>query len=259
MAAIGIENYGWDMEIYASLSFLPKCGRYGDIAARLKTDCVFCADRAADTAAVASFGVYYGLFICGAVSYGAELADAHALPAAVALVRIDYGDIFRPVHNWDSLRHCAAHGKAIRAVAVAHSSDEGRVKGPNAVTKTFPLMVSQGGNGLVFGEPFESARIGALKKAAVEALNDLAEFSAIRLDADAVAVAFLAAERDVPAEAGNANNRVYKTKDLLDVLNRHDLSEMDLLHLSADKPTDNGTYEIRSLLEFFKTLQTFFE
>jgi len=250
MAAIGIENYGWDMEIYASLSFLPKCGRYGDIAARLKTDCVFCADRAADTAAVASFGVYYDLFICGTVSYGAELADAHALPAAVALVRIDYGDIFRPVHNWDSLRHRAAHGKAIRAVAVANSSNKGCMKSPDTVTKTFLLMAAQSGNSLVFAERLESGRIRALKKAVVEAAEDLAESSAVRCDTDAVAVTFLAAECDVPADGGDTNNRVHETEDLLDILNRNDLSVMDLLHFSADEPSEDGLDEPRSLWEF---------
>lgn len=127
------------------------------------------------------------------------------------------------------------------------------------MTKTFPLMVSEGGNGLVFGELFESVCIGSIKKAVVEAADDLAVSSEVRFEADAVAVAFLAAERDVPAEAGDANNRVYKTEDLLDVLNRHDLTEMDLLHLSADESSDNVPYEVRRLLEFFKTLQTFFE
>jgi len=106
-------------------SFLPKRSRNGDVAARLNSDCIFCANGAADTAAVAPPGVYHGLFVCSAVSYGAELADAHALPAAVALAGIDSGDVFRPVHNRDSLRHRAAHGNAVRAVAVAHSRDKG--------------------------------------------------------------------------------------------------------------------------------------
>lgn len=245
--------------IFLRNSFLPKCGRCGDFAARFETDCIFGADGAADSTAVAPFGVYHGLFIRCAVSYGAELADAHALPAAVATVGIDSGDVFRPVHNGESLRHRAAHGKAIRAVAVAHARDKGRIKGPDAVTKAFPLMVSEGGNGLVFGERLECVRIGAAKKAAVEAADDLAVFSEVRLEAYAVAVAFLAAECDVTADAGDANNRVYKTEDLLDVLDWHDLSEMDLFHSSADESSDNGLYDVRRLLEFFQTLQAVFE
>lgn len=91
-------------------SFLPKRSCCRDVAAWLKCDCIFGADGAADSAAVTSFGVYHSLLICCAISYGAELADAHALPAAVALVRIDSGDVFGPVHNGDSLGDRAAHG-----------------------------------------------------------------------------------------------------------------------------------------------------
>jgi len=127
------------------------------------------------------------------------------------------------------------------------------------VAQAFLLVVSQSGEGLVFAEHLEPGRIGAVEEAVVEAADDLAEFSAVRCDADAVAVAFLAAERDVPADAGNADDGVHKTEDLLDVLDWHDLAEMDLLHLSADEPCDDTPYEARGLLEFFKTLQTFFE
>jgi len=239
-------------------SFLPKFSRYRDVTACLKADRILCADGAADTASVASPLVYHGLFICSAVSYGTKLADAHALPAAVALAGIDSGDIFGTEHNGNSLCHRAAHSQAIRAVAVAHSRDEGGVKGPNAVTKTFLLVAAQGGNGLVFAELLETVRIGAIKKAAVKAGDDLAEFPAVWCEADAVAVTFFAAERNVAAEAGDTNNGIHKAEDLLDVLDRHDLPIMDLLHLSADKPSDDGPYEARSLLEFFQTVQTFF-
>lgn len=97
-------------------------------------------------------------------------------------------------------------------------------------------MVAQGGNSFVFAERLESGRIRAIEETAVEAADDLTEFSAVRCDADAVAVTFFAAERDVAADAGHTNNGIHETEYLFDVLNRHDLAVMDLLHFSADEP-----------------------
>jgi len=74
------------------------------------------------------------------------------------------------------------------------------VKGPNAVTKTFPLMAAQSRNRFVFAELFESVCIGALKKAAVKAADDFAESSAVRCDTNPIAVTFLATECDVTGE-----------------------------------------------------------
>jgi len=83
--------------------------------------------------------------------------------------------------------------------------------------------------------------------------------TAVRREADAVAVTFLAAERDVAADAGNTDDGVHETEDLLDVLDRHDLAVMDFLHFSADEPSDDGPYEVRGLSKVFQTVKTFFE
>ena len=104
--------YNRDGAIHRTLR-LPKRSRCRDVTACIETDRIFGADGAADTTAIALPLVYHGLFVCSAIRYGAELADAHALPAAVALAGIDRGNILCPEHNGNSLCHRAAHGQAL--------------------------------------------------------------------------------------------------------------------------------------------------
>ena len=88
------------------------CGN-GYTGAFFEPDCIFPACRAADPAAVTPPLVNDYLFVRGTVCDGAELAEAHTVPAASALFRKDFADIFGPEHNGYRVRDGGTHGEAV--------------------------------------------------------------------------------------------------------------------------------------------------
>jgi hypothetical protein len=126
----------------------------------LKTDRILPARRPADPAPVAPLLVYDGLLARGAVGDGAELAKAHAFPAASARFRVNRGNIFRPEHDGDCVGYRGTHGHAVRTVAVADSADEGRVKGPDGMTEAFGFMGPECRDRFLPRQSFELTVIG---------------------------------------------------------------------------------------------------
>jgi len=72
----------------------PKVCRHRRFYTFFKTNCVLLADRTADPTPVTTPLIDGGFLVRCAIRYGAELADTHALPAAIAQIRIDNSHIF---------------------------------------------------------------------------------------------------------------------------------------------------------------------
>lgn len=212
------------------------------------------ADRAADAAAIASGLVDDNFIVCRAVGYSAELAETHTLPAADAAVGVNGSNILGPEHKGHLVCYGAAHRKAVNPVAVAYSGDEWCAEGPYGVAEALLFVASEISDCLFFCERFEAGGIRPAEKAIVEAANDLAEYSTIGGETEAVTVTLFRAESDVAAKAGDTDNGVYKAEDALDVLDGYDLAKMVFLHPSGDKPFDDGPYDGRRLCKLVQTL-----
>lgn len=212
------------------------------------------ADRAADAAAIASGLIDDSFFVCRAVGYGAELAETHALSATGAELWVNSSNILGSEHNGNLVCYGAAHRDAVNSVAVAYSGDEGCAEGPYGVAEAFLFVASEISYCLFFCERFEPGGIRPAEKAIAEAANDLAEFSTIGVETEAVTVTFFRAESDVAAKAGDTDNGVYKAEDALDILDGYDLAKMVFLHPSGNKLSGDGPYEGRRLCKLVQTL-----
>ena len=120
-------------------------------------------------------------------------------------------------------------------------------------------MVAESGQGLFFCEFFHSGDVGSAQETAVEAVDNFAKCPAIWVQRYAVTESMFFSENGVPAHAGDSDNRVYKIKDSLDVLDGYYLAEMIFLHFAGDKPPDDGLYDCRGLAERIYFADTFFE
>jgi hypothetical protein len=222
-------------------------------------DSVLLANRAADSAAIAS-GLVDDNFIVGrTVGYGAELAETHALPAAVAKVGVNGSNILGPEHNGNLVCYGASHREAVGAIAVAYSGDEWCAEGPYGVAEALLFVASEISDCLFLCERFKGGGVRPAEKAVVDASNDSAEFSTIGAETEAVTVTLFPAESDVAAKAGDTDNGVYKAEDALDILDGHDLAEMVLFHPSSDNPPGDGPYDGRRLCKLVQTLYMSFD
>jgi hypothetical protein len=113
---------------------LPETGRRRHLAAVFQPDRIPVATGAADPAAVTPLLVNLHLLIRRTVGDGSKLAYTHALTASFTLFGIDGGYIFRPKHDGKVVCYRAAHGQAIRPVAIADPPDKGRLKSPDGMT-----------------------------------------------------------------------------------------------------------------------------
>jgi hypothetical protein len=120
------------------------------------------------------------------------------------------------------------------------------------VAKTFFFMVANISEGLFFCKLFQGEVVRTAEEAFIESADDLAEFSAVGRDADAIAVAFIFAQGGKPANARDACDGVYEFEDALDVLDWDDLAEMVFFHFSSDEAADDGFYYGRGFGEGLK-------
>ena len=72
------------------------------------------------------------------------------------------------------------------------------------------------------GERFQALRLRADKIGGIDALEDLEELHLSGVQTDAVAESLLRADGDLPADTGQANDRVDEPQDPLDLLDKDD-------------------------------------
>jgi len=110
-------------------------------------------------------------------------------------------------------------------------------------------MVAERGKCLFFCDGFHGDNIRSAQKTAVETVDNFAKCPAIRIQRYAVTESMLFSENGAAANAGNADNRVYKAKDSFNVLDGDYLAEMIFLHFAGNKPSDDGLYDCRGFAE----------
>jgi len=174
------------------------------------------------------------------------------LPAACAEIWVGGGDILGAEHYGDIVGYGAPHGQAIDTVAVTYPGDKRRSECPHSVTQTFFFVALKGFDSLFFCECFHTLVVRSAEEVIVEFANDLSELTSVGGQGDSVAVSFFLVEDRVSAEAGDADDGVYETEDLFDILDGNNLAEVVFLHFSCDESSDDGFYEGGSFGEDLK-------
>ena len=185
---------------------LPELGGDRDGGAGAEADGVLGADGAADATAITASGIDGNLMIGGAVGDGPELAETHTLPTARTGIGIHLADIFGAEHDRDGVGDRAAHGQAVRTVAVADAGNERRTKGPDGMAEAFAFVIAQRRDCLGFAEFLCVRCVGPGEKTLVEVSDDFVETATVGSQRDPIAVTFLLAQRNVPADAGHTND-----------------------------------------------------
>jgi hypothetical protein len=121
------------------------------------------------------------------------------------------------------------------------------------MAQTLLFMASQSRDSFVLAEHFHPDCIWTVEKALIKTPDDFTELATVWCQTDPITVTYLCAESDVTADTRYTYNGVYKTKNMLNILNRHDLPIMISLHPSVEHPADNTLNESWS---FFKLIHT---
>jgi hypothetical protein len=93
------------------------------------------------------------------------------------------------------------------------------------VTQTVALVLGERLERLLLGQRLESLRVGAVGESGRDLRDDVEEVPSLGRHADPVAETPLGPGRDLPADAGDPNDRIRQFQDTLDILEGNDLTE----------------------------------
>ena len=237
-----------------SATWLPQVCSDRDFGAFVEADRAPLACGAADATAIAPSLVNDRLLGGGAVGESAELAHAHTFSTTDTYLGVNCGNVFGSKHDLDGMGNGEPHRKTVRPVAVTDAANERRVECPDGMAETFGLVIVQCNHRIRCAEYLQSAGIRSVEKTFVQTAQQFGDLAAVRSEADAVAVTFLSAQGDMATDAGDTDNGIGEPEDSFDLLDGHDLPEMDLLHPASDEAADHVLYESRCLVEIADTL-----
>src|SRR5512146_126352 len=117
------------------------------------------------------------------------------------------------------------------------------------------LVIAPRLEGLLLRKRLESRGVGSPEVALFEALHEAGELPSSEGNAQAVAVPFFLSQRDLPANARQADDGVHESQDPLQVLDGHHLSVVHLLLPIRENPDQEATEKGRELVQLLELFQ----